>query len=398
MENTVGDVPTEWYREEEHVGYDADGRRILKRKWNDSIEHLLNMVDDPSYWRKVFDEREDKELSISKPQLELIRRLRGSVLPSKFFGDGLDYEEAPRTSAELLLPSAREPKRRFIPSKWEAKLVLRIIRALRNNSSAKADKNAVDDAPKLIWDNSDITTDKNTNGLSYLPAPKARAPSHGDSYNPPFEYRQDFSEDAQDEDSDIVSRQFYDALRRVPAYSPYVVERFQRCLDLYLCPRVAKNRLQIQPSDILPPLPNPQELKPFPSSRCLKYIGHTDKVLSIAVDPTGQWLLSGSADCSMRKWEVTTGRCVRKWQFNTAVKCVDWCPRPGSDIVSACVGSYVVLLNPNTESSSEALTQHISAAHVKAGDGTSVPWEERDGIVFVNHHTTVVKVSWHQKG
>ena len=70
MENTVGDVPTEWYREEEHVGYDADGRRILKRKWNDSIEHLLNMVDDPSYWRKVFDEREDKELSISKPQVD----------------------------------------------------------------------------------------------------------------------------------------------------------------------------------------------------------------------------------------------------------------------------------------------------------------------------------------
>lgn len=74
MENTVGDVPVEWYREEEHVGYDADGRRILKRKWNDSLEHLLNMVDDPSYWRKVFDEREDKELSISKSQVR-VRRL-----------------------------------------------------------------------------------------------------------------------------------------------------------------------------------------------------------------------------------------------------------------------------------------------------------------------------------
>ena len=61
-------MPAEWYRDEDHVGYDADGRRILKRKWNDSIEHLLHMVDDPSYWRKVFDEKEDRELAISQSQ------------------------------------------------------------------------------------------------------------------------------------------------------------------------------------------------------------------------------------------------------------------------------------------------------------------------------------------
>jgi len=73
------------------------------------------------------------------------------------------------------------------------------------------------------------------------------------------------------------------------------VYRFQRCLDLYLCPRVARNRLKVQPNDILPLLPSPQVLllsmspcfsqyvkfpsvqvlKPFPSSRCLKYTGHS---------------------------------------------------------------------------------------------------------------------------
>lgn len=140
MENTAGDVPTEWYREEEHVGYDADGRRILKRKWNDSIEHLLHMVDDPSYWRKVFDEREDKELAISQPQvsgvfffpvcshahrcqpstraprseeprstmqLELIRRLRGSILPNKFFGDSLQQEVSDSISSKRVFFGSR---------------------------------------------------------------------------------------------------------------------------------------------------------------------------------------------------------------------------------------------------------------------------------------------------
>ena len=31
MENTIGDVPIQWFRDEEHIGYDADGRKILKR-------------------------------------------------------------------------------------------------------------------------------------------------------------------------------------------------------------------------------------------------------------------------------------------------------------------------------------------------------------------------------
>ena len=34
--------------------------------------------------------------------------------------------------------------------------------------------------------------------------------------------------------------------------------RFQRCLDLYLCPRVKKHRLHVRPQDILPPLPSPK--------------------------------------------------------------------------------------------------------------------------------------------
>ena len=69
MENTIGDVLIEWFRDEAHIGYDADGRKILKRTRLDHLDHLLQMVDDPSYWRKVFDEREDKELSISKAQV-----------------------------------------------------------------------------------------------------------------------------------------------------------------------------------------------------------------------------------------------------------------------------------------------------------------------------------------
>ena len=34
--------------------------------------------------------------------------------------------------------------------------------------------------------------------------------------------------------------QSYDSLRLVPSYAAYINERFERCLDLYLCPRTRR--------------------------------------------------------------------------------------------------------------------------------------------------------------
>lgn len=99
-----------------------------------------------------------------------------------------------------------------------------------------------------------------------------------------------------------------------------------------------------------------------------------------------QWLLSGSMDCSLRKWEISTGRCVRKWQFGASVRCVEWCvsskrpipsqyaelemcrrcPKLESNIVSACVGNSVVVLNPVTGKSHDfsssvcCLVEHVA--------------------------------------
>ena len=69
MDNTIGDVPLEWYREDEHIGYDSDGRKLFKITKADSIEHLLQMVDDPSYWRTVFDEKGGGAPQLSKTQV-----------------------------------------------------------------------------------------------------------------------------------------------------------------------------------------------------------------------------------------------------------------------------------------------------------------------------------------
>ena len=55
----------------------------------------------------------------------------------------------------------------------------------------------------------------------------------------------------------------------MPAYAKFVQERFERCLDLYLCPRARKKRLNVDPDSLLPKLPKPKDLMPFPTWQSL---------------------------------------------------------------------------------------------------------------------------------
>ena len=91
-------------------------------------------------------------------------------------------------------------------------------------------------------------------GLSYIPAPKPKLPSHEESYNPPAEYLPTEEERAAaamaaEADESTEPQPFqpraYDSLRLVPAYAEFIKERFERCLDLYLCPRTRRRRVQV---------------------------------------------------------------------------------------------------------------------------------------------------------
>ncbi|PWN52985.1 putative TIF34-translation initiation factor eIF3, p39 subunit [Violaceomyces palustris] len=50
------------------------------------------------------------------------------------------------------------------------------------------------------------------------------------------------------------------------------------------------------------------------------YEGHNGTVWSVDVDATSTLLITGSADNQMRLWEVSSGKCLFVWEFNTAAK------------------------------------------------------------------------------
>jgi ribosome biogenesis protein ERB1 len=93
--------------------------------------------------------------------------------------------------------------------------------------------------------------------------------------------------------------QKFSSLRAVPAYTRFAQERFERMLDLFLCPRERRARLNIDPDSLLPRLPQPSELRPFPERLAIVFKGHTAAVTALSVSPTGHWLATGA--CVFRR-------------------------------------------------------------------------------------------------
>lgn len=131
---------------------------------------------------------------------------------------------------------------------------------------------------------------------------------HAESYNPPKEYLFDAKEmkewhkykDEPQRRKLHFMPQRYNSLREVPAYSRYVRERFLRCLDLYLCPRAKRMKLTIDAEYLIPKLPSPKDLQPFPTVESMIFNGHTDMIRTISVEPNGEYLVSGSDDTTVK--------------------------------------------------------------------------------------------------
>jgi WD40 repeat protein len=66
--------------------------------------------------------------------------------------------------------------------------------------------------------------------------------------------------------------------------------------------------------------------------------GHHDRINAVAFSPDGSWLVSGSDDCTVRVWNVLTGRLAVARQFDAAVQSLAFSPD----------GQYLFTGNGNT--------------------------------------------------
>ena len=79
--NTVGDVPLVWYKDEQHIGYDRDAKKLIRRAKKDKLDTLLAQTDTKQASRTIYDEYNDEEIVLSKDELRLIQRIRQGQFP-----------------------------------------------------------------------------------------------------------------------------------------------------------------------------------------------------------------------------------------------------------------------------------------------------------------------------
>lgn len=209
-------------------------------------------------------------------------------------------------------------KRSFLPSQSDKKMVSRMVHALKMGWMKTArelkEEKKKGSGPSfyMMWE-TDTGREDIRRIHDHVAAPKRDLPGHAESYNPPPEYLFDDKEMKEWEKMKDEPHkrklhflpQKYSSLREVPAYSRYARERFLRCLDLYLCPRAKRMKLNIDAEYLIPKLPSPRDLQPFPIVQSLVYEGHTDIVRSISVEPKGEYLVSGSDDMTVKSKYLT---------------------------------------------------------------------------------------------
>ena len=333
--NTAGAVPVEWYRAEPHVGYNVDGARLEKNKnRGDKLDALIARGGGGAALRTIYDEANDEDVTLTVDEVRMVRAIREGRFPHVAV-DPFEPEDdwCSRVREIHPLNAAPEPKRRFAPSKWEEKAVVKLVRAIRRGwlkppPPPPPPGTIIDPDTLRPWGGFAPTAslwDADGNGpgvagapLAYVPAPKPPPPGHAASYNPPPEY---LSTDAEREaaikkaaeagEEDALSLPVaFDALRRVPAWANAARAAFERCLDLYLCPRSKRRTPCVaDAASLLPDLPPPADLRPFPRRLAARLPdGGPAPLRAVCVDPAGQWIAAGGDAGVVTVWDAATGR------------------------------------------------------------------------------------------
>lgn len=382
--NPVGDIPMRWYDGYDHIGYDRDGARIIP----ENRPTALDLAADPHAWRRVYDEKNDTQIVLSHDELRAIARMRAGRYPSARDDPAEDEFIAWSGPVERHpLAAGPEPKRRFLPSRHEARAVVKMVRAMRAGTLKRPSEVARERAEALeneynydVWesnepkDPAEMSKSERAREIMRVPAPKVALPKHDESYNPPPEYLPTEEEAAKWEATDPEDRvtnylpKKHEALRHVPLYENFIKERFERCLDLYLAVRVRQDTKRVNPDDLIPELPSPRDLRPFPSGRSSSFGPLPSRARSISVHPAGLWLLSGSDDGAVRLWEVATGCQRHAWWLGNLVSkvdggtppvtCVTWAPVSSALVFAASIGNTVLVV-----SAAEALGSAVDESH-----------------------------------
>ena len=327
--NVVGDIPLEWYDQFDHIGYTSRGEKVIPKDRPNAIDEIIARSTDKEWYRKIYDRLSGEYKTISPEDLDLIHRIRTGRVALKNFQLHVPQRETDYADKIHPVTNSYIAKAHFQPSKSALKNVAKYIAMIRAGE-LEDKKEDVEEAID-IWSDEFYARPQKRRGRI---APKIERPGTADSYNP------------------SGGKTMID----VDGYEMALRERFERCEDLYLRPRVSRVKLPDNATDVLPELPDPESLKPFPTAEAVRFVGHTARVRCVDISPNGSFLASGSSDGELRIWEIQTGFCLQTINLAklaekeaAAVVSVAFSPSKERSFLVACCDRYAFMIRLNDD-------------------------------------------------
>ncbi|KAF9197107.1 hypothetical protein BGZ50_000057 [Haplosporangium sp. Z 11] len=118
-------------------------------------------------------------------------------------------------------------------------------------------------------------------------------------------------------------------------------------------------------------------------------LGHTSYVTS--VKDCGEWIVSGGYDEKVRLWEAATGRCVKIWEADSAISCVEALVDPNLSGGGVVVAAFIDVGLVKVWSLQGPLNMHILSGHQKGVRAMAI---NDKYLVTAGFDQTVLVWSW----
>ncbi|KAL0225068.1 hypothetical protein RCL1_002980 [Eukaryota sp. TZLM3-RCL] len=392
IRNVIGNIPLEWYDEHDHIGYDKDGNKFMRPARPDLVQQFLDIQEGKGL-RTVWDDLHGESVEFTPEQMQIVKNIQKMKYPHASFDPYPEYNDY-FSSKTLTMPVKCAPPKKssFTPSKSQAKMVLRYVKAIRSGQLQLL-KPKTPTTNYLLWDDSGHVIGDVAKRSQYIPPPKPALPGHVESYNPPEEFiptEQELAEwamlDPEKRPVDFIPRK-YTSLRTVPQYMPYVEERFERCMDLYLCPRLLRKKTTIDPASLLPELPSPKDLRPYPQRLLYSLDICSNGVRSVDVHSAGLYMAVGDVLGFVTIVEVISGRKVLVFNVSIGnevksvpVTSVKWMPNTSNTVLAMTIDDVALLIELSmiVNSENKSVLPDCSQANSFNTEGSSATWTNVD--------------------
>lgn len=79
--NTIGNIDLALYEEYPHVGYDINGKKIMRPAKGKALDALLDTIDVPKGWTGMLDKNTGGDLNLTREELEILRKIQMDEVP-----------------------------------------------------------------------------------------------------------------------------------------------------------------------------------------------------------------------------------------------------------------------------------------------------------------------------